>query len=118
MTHVGVIHYNHKSFLDWDLKNDIAENLALLIEAIKNLKYNPGGTRTDLAMDMAMSKLFTCNGGERPNVPHVVIVITDGKTSRRSKKYKDVLKPFKVKKITKTESKTSRRGFGANIQPS
>ena len=97
-THVGVIRYNHKPFLDWDFKSDSAENLANLIEAIKKMVYKPGGTRTDKALEMAESKLFSCAGGERPNVPHVLIVITDGKTSRRSKKYEDVLRPFKVLK--------------------
>lgn len=98
-THVGFIHYNHKAYLDWNFENDVAQNETLLAAAIIHVTYNPGGTRTDKALEMALSKLFTCDGGERSNVPHVLIVITDGKTSKRSKKYRDVLKPFKEKGI-------------------
>ena len=93
---MGFIHYNHKAYLDWNFENDVAQNETLLAAAIIHVTYNPGGTRTDKALEMALSKLFTCEGGVRSNVPHVLIVITDGKTSKRSKEYKDVLGPFKV----------------------
>ena len=96
MTHVGIIHYNHKPFLDWDFSDDRAQNAELLKKAIKALKYQPGGTRTDKGMGLASQKIFESGKGERPAVPHVMLVITDGKTSSRSKKYALVLKPFKV----------------------
>ena len=99
MTHVGIIHYNHKSFLDWDFSEDKAQNAAALKKAIKNLKYEPGGTRTDRGMNLASKEMFQLGHGERSNVPHVLLVITDGKTSPRSEKYKDVVKPFKVIKF-------------------
>ena len=99
MTHVGIIHYNHKSFLDWDFSADKAQNAAALKEAIKNLKYEPGGTRTDRGMELASKEMFQSKRGERPNVPHVLLVITDGKTSPRSKDYKYVVEPFQVIKF-------------------
>ena len=37
------------------------------------------GTRTDLALQMARDKLFTKAGGDRPNIPNVMLVLTDGK---------------------------------------
>jgi len=100
MTHVGIIHYNHKSFLDWDFSEDKAQNAAALKKAIKNLKYEPGGTRTDRGMNLASKEMFQLGHGERLNVPHVLLVITDGKTSPRSEKYKDVVKPFKNKGVS------------------
>ena len=45
---------------------------------------------------MANNELFTAAGGERPNFPNVLLVLTDGQTSKRSKKYEVVLKPLKV----------------------
>lgn len=96
MTHVGIIHYNHRAYLDWDFSSNRAQNAAALKKAIMDLKYQPGGTRTDLGMGLASNEMFKVAHGERPNVPHVLLVITDGKTSRRSKKYKDVLQPFMV----------------------
>jgi len=101
---VGIIHYNHRAYLDWNFKSDVAENAIVVKQEIKKLKYHPGGTRTDRAMDMASSQMFDRGAGARPNAPHVLLVITDGKTSKRSKPYKDVLKPLLViKKQTKTK---------------
>ena len=95
-THVGVIHYNHRPFLDWNFSDDRAQNAQLLEKAINALKYQPGGTRTDRAMDLAWEELFKPGKGGRPNVPYMLLVITDGKTSSSSKEYALVLKPFKV----------------------
>ena len=95
-THMGVIHYNHNSYLDWNFNSDVAKNAAALKNAIKKLKYQPGGTRTDKGLDLAAKEMFKVGKGERPDVPHVMLVITDGKTSKRSKKYVEVLKPFVV----------------------
>ena len=37
------------------------------------------GTRTDLALQLARDKLFTKAGGDRPDKPNVMLVLTDGK---------------------------------------
>ncbi|KAJ7391347.1 hypothetical protein OS493_018390 [Desmophyllum pertusum] len=99
LTHVAVIHYSHRAYLDWGFSSDRAQNAAALKKAIKVLKYQPGGTRTDKAMELAWNKIFKSGNGERPNVPHVLLIITDGITSRRSKPYPVVLKPFKENNI-------------------
>ena len=96
MTHVGFIRYNHRPYLDWDFSSHRATNISALKDAIRNSKYKPGGTRTDRALEMASNKLFQPNKGERSGVLHVLLVITDGKTSKSSKKYSEVLKPFQV----------------------
>ena len=96
MSHLAVIHYNHRAFLDWDFKSDRAKNPAALKEAILHLRYHPGGTRTDKALEKSKEEMFTVKHGLRPDVPHVLFVLTDGKTSSRSKPYREVLKPFKV----------------------
>ena len=96
MAHVSVIHYNHRSYLDWDFRSDYAQNLTAFREAILKLIYYGGGTRTDKALEMASAKVFKSSGGSRSYVPHVLLVITDGKTSPKSKPYSVVLKPLKV----------------------
>jgi hypothetical protein len=45
---------------------------------------------------MASQKLFTSAGGDRPDKPNILIVFTDGKKSRGSKRYSVVIPPLKV----------------------
>ena len=94
--HVSVIRFNHRPYLDWDFGSYKAQNLTALREAISELRYMPGGTRTDKALELAAAKVFEPSGGERSYAQNVLLVITDGKTSRRSKPYPEVLKPLKV----------------------
>ena len=96
MTHVAVIHYNHEAYLDWDFNAPQAKDSTLLNAAILKLRYQSGGTRTDKALEKASKEMFNDAHGQRPNVPHVLVVITDGKTSSRSKPYPKVQKPLKV----------------------
>ena len=96
MSHVAVIHYSHRAYLDWDFNAPQAKNSALLKAAILKLRYQPGGTRTDRALEKASKEMFNDAPGQRLNVPHVLFVITDGKTSSRSTPYPKVQKPLKV----------------------
>ena len=109
-THVSVLHYNHEPHADWNLTDYRARNASALKDALKNVDYSGGGTRTDLALETAIGFLVRSvpprsvppqsvppRSVPPRSVPQVVIVITDGKTSRKSKKYKDVLKPLVVK---------------------
>ena len=45
-------------------------------------------TRTDLALKAADEKLFTTAGGDRPDKPNVMLVLTDGKPICPKKKKK------------------------------
>ena len=51
------------------------------INAIKSIEYIFGGTRTDLALKYATENSFTVASGDRPEVPNILIVITDGKSN-------------------------------------
>ena len=59
-------------------------------------------TRTDLALKMAVEKLFADAGRDRPEKPSVMLVLTDGKPTNPDKKYdfaafaKEISKIFKV----------------------
>ena len=59
-------------------------------------------TRTDMALLMARDEMFTEAGGDRPDKPNVMIVLTDGKpTNPDEDSYfkafsKEISKDFKV----------------------
>ena len=95
-THVGVIVYNSKATLNFNLAKSEYHALAKLQAAIRALSYPGGGTRTDLALEMAANQIFSSAGGDRSDAANVLVVLTDGKTSSNSKKYKDVLTPLQV----------------------
>ena len=51
-------------------------------------------TRTDLALVMALDKLFTEAGGDRPDKPNVMIILTDGKPTKPKGEKKFNFKDF------------------------
>lgn len=95
-THVGVIHYSSYAYLNWNFNSDVARNIDDLKKGIKQLPFYSGGTRTDRALEKAWDDMFKPGNGARPQAPHVLLVFTDGKTNKGSKKYEDVLKPLVV----------------------
>jgi len=62
---------------------------------ILGLEFPDGETRTDKALKMAGTNLYAASQC-RDQVPHVLVVITDGDTAQGSETYKKVLKPLKV----------------------
>ena len=59
------------------------------------LEFPDGETRTDKALKMAGTELYAA-GQSRDQVPHVLVVFTDGDTKQGSESYDEVLKPLKV----------------------
>ena len=59
-------------------------------------------TRTDMALLMARDEMFTEAGGDRPDKPNVMIVLTDGKPTNPDKDFdfkafsKEISKDFKA----------------------
>lgn len=68
----------------------------------KGIKYSRGGTRTDRALILANTGLYSAQGGYRDNLPNVLFVLTDGKTNRGSKPYSIVLGPLLVRTLVNT----------------
>lgn len=58
-----------------------------VLEAIKNIPYRKGGTRTGAALNFVHDKKLTAISGRRPGIPAVTLVVTDGKS------YDDVTSP-------------------------
>ena len=55
-THVGVIHYNQRTFLNWNSDSDVARNIDALKAGIKQLQYHSGFT--DRALEKAWDEMF------------------------------------------------------------
>ena len=99
-THFGAIVYSRTAELQFNFANVDYYNNERLQEAIMNFHWLGEGTRTDLALELADTDLFSPKGGDRHNKPNVLIVITDGRTNPSSKPYPKVLKPLQVVIVT------------------
>ena len=95
-THVGTIVYGSTATLKFNLAKSEYHSLSKLQDAIKAFDYPGGGTRTDLALEMAANGFFSSAGGDRADAANVLVVMTNGKTNRGSRAYQDVLKPLQV----------------------
>ena len=78
--HFGLITFNKKAQMSFKLGDSRYHDKDALLQKIANepmvLQYQ---TRTDLALIMARDEMFTEAGGDRPDKPNVMIVLTDGK---------------------------------------
>ena len=63
-------------------------NQTSLLSAITNLKYNSEKTNTSHALDVARTAVFG-GSGDRPEVPNVAIMLTDGLPSNKSDPFVD-----------------------------
>ena len=55
-----------------------ATNLKNKVDKEVNVKPDNDSTRTDLAMELVLTKLFSSDGGDRPSARNVLLVFTDG----------------------------------------
>ena len=55
-----------------------------LVSAIHGISYSSGNTRTDLALKYVEANSFTPAAGDRPGVPNILIVMTDGQSTQPS----------------------------------
>ena len=78
-----------------------SQNINNLLQNIGNLPHIQGGTRTDRALELAAEDFFGWQEtGDRPDVPNVLLVLTDGNTNEGSKPFSQVLTPLEVFKIS------------------
>ncbi|XP_022796157.1 uncharacterized protein LOC111334628 isoform X1 [Stylophora pistillata] len=99
-THFGSIVYSSEAELQFSFKDVQYHNPESLKQKIKSFPYLREGTRTDKALELANTSLFSGQGGDRFDKPDVLIVITDGLTDpERSKPYPLVLQPLKDKNV-------------------
>lgn len=97
-TRVGMLSYSTKPLMLNDIYDPKYFNANELIKLAQTFRYWGGGTRTDLALEKANERFYGSEKADRPNdkYPNVLLVLTDGNTSSKSKPYAEVLKPLRV----------------------
>ena len=83
--HFGLITFNSIATLEFDFKDaNYYQKSALLAridaEPVELKKW----TRIDLALEKANSTLFSSEGGNRPDMPNLMVVLTDGKFTNKT----------------------------------
>ena len=77
---VGAITFSH--YVNNEFNMNTFSYKTSLITAIRGIIYADGSsTLTDLALDHVRTNSFTTAAGDRPGVPNVAIVLTDGQSS-------------------------------------
>lgn len=82
--HFGLVTFNRKAFTDRNLHSADA-----LKERIRKVPLDLSlQTPTDLAMKVARDNLFSPRGGDRPDNPDIMIMLTDGKPTRQPQDFR------------------------------
>nr|XP_021484130.1 collagen alpha-1(XII) chain [Meriones unguiculatus] len=76
---ISLVQYSRDPHTEFTLKE--FNRVEDIIKAINNFPYRGGSTNTGKAMTYVREKIFVPNKGSRSNVPKVMILITDGKSS-------------------------------------
>ena len=75
-THVSVIVFGSEA--KTVIKLNDHTDLESFTNAVRDIKYQGGHTRIDLALAMASSMVFTPSGGARDGIPKMLIIMADG----------------------------------------
>uniref|UniRef100_W5NJS9 Collagen alpha-1(XII) chain n=1 Tax=Lepisosteus oculatus TaxID=7918 RepID=W5NJS9_LEPOC len=76
---ISLVQYSRDPYTEFALNTH--NNLASVLKAIRTFPYRGGSTNTGKAMTYVREKIFVPSKGSRLNVPRVMILITDGKSS-------------------------------------
>ena len=74
--HIGLLRFSSRSSIIFGF--DQYYTHAEINTAIDNMTYSKGRTRTDRALRLARHRLFAESGGSRPNIPKLLVLMTDG----------------------------------------
>jgi len=77
-TRVGLVTYYTVVSGGFNLNDHTS--LSSVQAAISSLSYQGGGTSTYVALSHVRTTMLTPAAGDRPNVPNVVVVLTDGQS--------------------------------------
>ncbi|XP_076874166.1 collagen alpha-1(XII) chain isoform X2 [Brachyhypopomus gauderio] len=76
---ISLVQYSRDPHTEFYL--DTHHDLSAVIKAVRSFPYRGGSTNTGRAMTYVREKIFIASRGARANVPRVMILITDGKSS-------------------------------------
>ncbi|XP_053724948.1 matrilin-4 [Synchiropus splendidus] len=80
-TRVGVVQYSSQVRSEFSLKTH--STLESMVRNINNIIPLAQGTMTGLAIRYVMNVAFTAEEGDRPKVPNVAVIVTDGRPQDR-----------------------------------
>uniref|UniRef100_A0A8D0CFC3 Collagen alpha-1(XII) chain n=2 Tax=Salvator merianae TaxID=96440 RepID=A0A8D0CFC3_SALMN len=76
---ISLVQYSRDPYTEFALNK--YNKMEDIIQAINTFPYRGGSTNTGKAMTYVREKVLVASRGARPNVPRVMILITDGKSS-------------------------------------
>ena len=79
-TQIGVVTFSSGPHNEFNLNK--YHDKAGLVSGIQRIAYSSGNTRTDLALKYVEANSFTAAAGDRPHVPNILIVMTDGQSTQ------------------------------------
>ncbi|XP_013401673.1 ZP domain-containing protein-like [Lingula anatina] len=97
---VGVLQYSDYAVQELNLNTHSTE--AAILAAVDRIRQMGDGTNTALALSTVRTSSFTAARGDRPNVPNLVIVMTDGRsndmaaTAREANKLRNIASVFAI----------------------
>jgi len=77
-TRVGLVKYYTSVSNGFNLSDHLS--LSSVQSAISSVSYQGGGTSASVALRYVRTTMLTPEAGDRPNVPNVVVVLTDGRS--------------------------------------
>ena len=84
-TRVGLVTYSTHVDTAEAFNLDTYSSVADVQSAISALSYSPPGTHTDRALAYVRTVMLTSEAGDRRNVSNVVVVLTDGRSTKPNK---------------------------------
>ena len=81
---VGVIIYSTEDYVQFQLNTYATK--AEVFDAVDQIPYRYGSTNTADALNTMRTEMFTAFNGDRPNVPNLAIVVTDGVSNINSRR--------------------------------
>ncbi|XP_051868952.1 collagen alpha-1(XII) chain-like isoform X2 [Pristis pectinata] len=76
---IGLVQYSREAVTEFTLNKH--STLQDVVRAVRTFPYRGGSTNTGRAMTYVREKVFVQEKGARTNVPRVMVLITDGKSS-------------------------------------
>ena len=77
---VGVEKFSSRPYNEFNLNSQNSK--ASLQAAINNIKFQSGGTNTGDAITYLDQNMFKQANGDRPGVPNIAVIITDGRSNK------------------------------------
>ncbi|KAL6459618.1 hypothetical protein MHYP_G00313770 [Metynnis hypsauchen] len=76
-TQIAVVHYSDQPRIEFNLNTH--KDRSSVLRALREVRYGGGNTKTGRGISYVLRELFQESLGMRQNVPHVLVLVTDGR---------------------------------------